>query len=147
MDSRAHSWPCRQVPPGFQLTPTYWHKNLSYEHVLTFGVSRRKCISTTIRVACSLCTVLTAVFSTKRSYYSTPGDKRPKSLPKIQNKIQRKSAKRKKWLYGLFRDVNWVEYFDFCKLTTALLYCSSVSSHSIEVILKIEMTNTHKIIW
>ena len=55
MDSRAHSWPCRQVPPGFQLTPTYWHKNLSYEHVLTFGVSRRKCISTTLRVACSLC--------------------------------------------------------------------------------------------
>ena len=55
MDSRAHSWPCRQLPPGFQLTPTYWHKNLSYEHVLTFGVSRRKCISTTLRVARSLC--------------------------------------------------------------------------------------------
>ena len=54
MDSRAHSWPCRQLPPGFQLTPTYWHKNLSYEHVLTIGVSQRKCISTTLRVARSL---------------------------------------------------------------------------------------------
>ena len=57
-------------------------------------------------------------------------------------------TKLNKWtLWTLFRDVNWVEYFDFCKLTTALLYCSAVSSHSIEVILKIEMTNTHEIIW
>ena len=66
-----------------------------------------------------------------------------KSRTKSKRKVQRGISD----FMELFRDVNWGEYFDFCKLTTALLYCSSVSSHSIEVILKIEMTNTHKIIW
>ena len=70
-----------------------------------------------------------------------------KVYPKSRTKSKRKVQRGKSDFMELFRDVNWVEYFDFCKLTTALLYCSSVSSHSIEVILKIEMTNTHKIIW
>ena len=55
MDSRAHSWPCRPVPARFQLTTTYWHKSQSFEHVLTIDLDRSVPISSTIRVACSLC--------------------------------------------------------------------------------------------
>ena len=57
MDSRAHSYPCPQLPSKFQLTPTYWHKNLSYEHASTIEVFRYDPISSTMRVACSLCSV------------------------------------------------------------------------------------------
>ena len=55
VDSRAHSWPCRPVPARFQLTATYWHKNQSFEHALTIDLGRSVPISSTIRVACSLC--------------------------------------------------------------------------------------------
>ena len=56
-DSRAHSWPCRPVPARFQLTTTYWHKSQSFEHALTIDLDRSVPISSTIRVACSLCIV------------------------------------------------------------------------------------------
>ena len=56
VDSRAHSYPCYPVLPRIQLTVTYWHKNLSSEHMPTIEVDRCDPISTTLRVACSLCT-------------------------------------------------------------------------------------------
>ena len=58
MDSWAHSWPCRPVPARFQLTTTYWHKSQSFEHVLTIDLDRSVPISSTIRGACSLCTIV-----------------------------------------------------------------------------------------
>ena len=58
MDSRAHSYPCQQLPPSFQLTARYWHKNQPSEHVPTIDLGRSIPISSTIRVACSLCNIL-----------------------------------------------------------------------------------------
>ena len=55
VDSRAHCWPCQQVPARFQLTTAYWHKNQSFEHVPAIDLGRSKFISTNLRVACSLC--------------------------------------------------------------------------------------------
>ena len=41
--------------PSFQLTASYWHKNESFEHAPTIEQFRSIPISTTLRVACSLC--------------------------------------------------------------------------------------------
>ena len=43
--------------PSFQLTASYWHKNESFEHAPTIDQGRSIPISSTIRVACSLCNV------------------------------------------------------------------------------------------
>ena len=59
VDSRAHSYPCQQLPPSFQLTARYWHKNQPSEHVPTIDLGRSIPISSTIRVACSLCPLIT----------------------------------------------------------------------------------------